>query len=72
MAQDIFAPKTSFDIGYERPQQGGVDNTEKIKADVQAMSLGAQAKAVQGQAALERAEAGLIQSRSIENFLNSW
>ena len=62
MAQDIFAPKTSFDIGYERPQQGVVDNTEKIKADFQAMSLGAQAKAVQGQAALERAEAGLIQS----------
>ena len=62
MAQDIFAPKTSFDIGFERPQQGVVDNTEKIRSDFQAMSLGAQAKAVQGQAALERTQAGALQA----------
>ena len=62
MAQDIFAPKTSFDIGFERPQQGVVDNTEKIRSDFQAMSLGAQAKAVQGQAALERTQASALQS----------
>ena len=62
MAQDIFAPKTSFDIGFERPQQGVVDNTEKIRSDFQAMSLDAQAKAVQGQAALERTQASALQS----------
>ncbi len=62
MAQDIFAPKTSFDIGFERPQQGVVDNTEKIRSDFQALSLGAQAKAVQGQAALERTQASALQS----------
>lgn len=53
MAQDIFAPKTSFDIGYEKPQQGVTDNTAKIAADFEAMALGAQARAVQGQAQLE-------------------
>tara|TARA_R100001443_G_scaffold3451_3_gene10753 strand:+ start:19747 stop:22476 length:2730 start_codon:yes stop_codon:yes gene_type:complete len=53
MTQDIFAPKSSFNIGFEQPQEGVVDNTEKIKSDFQAMSLGAQAKAVQGQASLE-------------------
>ena len=62
MAQDIFAPKTSFDIGYERPQEGVVDNTEKIKADFMTMALGAQAKSVQGQAMIENTQAGLLQS----------
>ena len=56
MAQDIFAPKSSFNIGFEKPQEGVVDNTEKMKADFQAMSLGAQAKAVQGQASFERSQ----------------
>lgn len=56
MAQDIFAPKSSFNIGFEKPQEGVVDNTEKMKSDFQAMSLGAQARAVQGQASLERSQ----------------
>jgi len=56
MAQDIFAPKSSFNIGFEKPQQGVVDNTEKMKSDFQAMSLGAQARAVQGQASFERSQ----------------
>ena len=55
MAQDIFAPKTSFDIAFERPQEPVKDNTAKIKADFQAMALNSQARAVQGQAAYESA-----------------
>ena len=49
MAQDIFAPKSSFDIAFERPQEPVKDNTAKIKADFQAMALNSQARAIQGQ-----------------------
>lgn len=55
MAQDIFAPKSSFDIAFERPQEPVKDNTAKIRSDFQAMALNSQARAVQGQAAYESA-----------------
>lgn len=55
MAQDIFAPKSSFDIAFERPQEPVKDNTAKIKADFQAMALNSQARAIQGQTQYESA-----------------
>ena len=55
MAQDIFAPKSSFDIAFERPQEPVRDNTAKIRSDFQAMALNSQARAVQGQTQYESA-----------------
>ena len=55
MAQDIFAPKSSFDIAFERPQEPVKDNTAKIRSDFQEMHLNSPARAVQGQAAYESA-----------------
>ncbi len=55
MAQDIFAPKSSFDIAFERPQEPVKDNTAKIRSDFQAMALNSQARAVQGQTQYESA-----------------
>ena len=53
MAQDIFAPKSSFDIAYERPLEPVRDNTAKIRTDFQAMAIGAEARAVSAQANVE-------------------
>ena len=55
MAQDIFAPKSSFDIAFERPQEPVKDNTAKIRSDFQAMALNSQARAIQGQTQYESA-----------------
>ena len=55
MAQDIFAPKSSFDIAFERPQEPVRDNTAKIRSDFQAMALNSQARAIQGQTQYESA-----------------
>lgn len=55
MAQDIFAPKSSFDIAFERPQEAVKDNTAKIRSDFQAMALNSQARAIQGQTQYESA-----------------
>ena len=77
MAQDIFAPKSSFDIAFERPQEAVKDNTAKIRSDFQAMALNSQARAVQGQAAYESAvfsgiNAGIsIAGDGIKAFQNS-
>lgn len=77
MAQDIFAPKSSFDIAFERPQEPVKDNTAKIRADFQAMALNSQARAIQGQTQYESAvfsgiNAGLsITGDGIQAFQNS-
>lgn len=77
MAQDIFAPKSSFDIAFERPQEPVRDNTAKIRADFQAMALNSQARAIQGQTQYESAvfkglNAGIsIAGDGIEAFQNS-
>ena len=77
MAQDIFAPKSSFDIAFERPQEAVKDNTAKIKADFQAMALNSQARAIQGQTQYESAvfsgiNAGIsIAGDGIKAFQNS-
>ena len=55
MAQDIFAPKSSFDIAFERPQEPVKDNTAKIRSDFQSMALNSQARAIQGQTQYESA-----------------
>lgn len=55
MAQDIFAPKSSFDIAFERPQEPVQDNTAKIRSDFQSMALNSQARAIQGQTQYESA-----------------
>ncbi len=77
MAQDIFAPKSSFDIAFERPQEPVRDNTAKIRSDFQAMALNSQARAIQGQTQYESAvfkglNAGIsIAGDGIEAFQNS-
>ena len=77
MAQDIFAPKSSFDIAFERPQEPVQDNTAKVRSDFQAMALNSQARAIQGQAQVEGAvfsgiNAGLsIAGDGIEAYQNA-
>jgi len=56
MAQDLFAPKAAFDIGYEQPIEPAVDNTEKIRTDFERMALQSEAKAIRAEAAVESAE----------------
>lgn len=77
MAQDIFAPKSSFDIAFERPQEPVQDNTAKVRSDFQAMALNSQSRAIQGQAQVEGAvfsgiNAGLsIAGDGIEAYQNA-
>jgi len=77
MAQDIFAPKSSFDIAFERPQEPVKDNTAKIRSDFQSMALNSQARAIQGQTQYESAvfsgiNAGIsIAGDSVEAYQNA-
>ncbi len=77
MAQDIFAPKSSFDIAFERPQKPVKDNTAKIRSDFQSMALNSQARAIQGQTQYESAvfsgiDAGIsIAGDSVEAYQNA-
>jgi hypothetical protein len=77
MAQDIFAPKSSFDIAFERPQEPVKDNTAKIRSDFQSMALNSQARAIQGQTQYESAvfsgiNAGLkIAGTGVEAYQNA-
>lgn len=56
MAQDLFAPKSAFEIGYQQPIEPAVDNTEKIRTDFERMALQSEAKAIRAEAAVESAE----------------
>ena len=60
MAQDIFAPKSSFDIGYERPVARPVaDERGKTRADFEAMANNAQAAQIKAQTQVDRAKFGI-------------
>ena len=56
MAQDIFAPKSSFDIGYERPVARPVaDDRGKTQAEFEAMANDAQAAQIRAQTQVDKA-----------------
>lgn len=56
MAQDIFAPKSSFDIGYERPVARPVaDDRGKTQAEFEAMANDAQAAQIRSQTQVDKA-----------------
>jgi len=56
---DIFAPKTSFNIGYERPVAQPVeDKRGETQAKFQAMANQVQASAIRAQTQVERAKMG--------------
>lgn len=60
MAQDIFAPKSSFDIGYERPVARPVeDERGKTRGDFEAMANNAQAAQIKAQTQVDRAKFGI-------------
>lgn len=60
MAQDIFAPKSSFDIGYERPvAQPVADERGKTRGDFEAMANNAQAAQIKAQTQVDRAKFGI-------------
>ena len=55
MAQDIFAPKSSFDIGYERPVARPVaDDRGKTQAEFEAMANDAQAAQIRAQTQVDK------------------
>ncbi len=60
MAQDIFAPKSSFDIGYERPvARPTADDRGKTAADFEAKANNATASAIKAQTQVDSAKAGI-------------
>jgi hypothetical protein len=56
MAQDLFAPRSAFQIGYEQPIQPAVDNTEKVRTDFEQMALRSEAKQIRAESTLENVE----------------
>ena len=56
MAQDMYAPKSAFNIGYEQPLQAVEDRTEQISTDFQRMALRSEAKAINTEATVQRAD----------------
>lgn len=57
MAQDIFAPKSSFDIGYERPVARPVaDDRGKTQAEFEAMANDAQAAQIRAQTQVDKTD----------------
>jgi hypothetical protein len=60
MAQDIFAPKSSFNIGYERPVAQPVeDKRGETQAKFQQMANEVQAAQVRAQGQIDRAKLGM-------------
>lgn len=60
MAQDIFAPKSSFNIGYERPVAQPVeDKRGETQAKFQQMSNEVQAAQIRAQGQVDRAKLGM-------------
>lgn len=60
MAQDIFAPKSSFNIGYERPVAQPVeDKRGETQAKFQQMSNEVQAAQIRAQGQIDRAKLGM-------------
>jgi hypothetical protein len=60
MAQDIFAPKSSFDIGYERPVAQPVgDERGRTRGEFEAMANNAQAAQIRAQTQVDRAKFGI-------------
>jgi hypothetical protein len=61
MAQDIFAPKSSFNIGYERPVAQPVeDKRGETQAKFQAMANDIQASQIRAQTQVDRAKMGIF------------
>lgn len=61
MAQDIFAPKSSFNIGYERPVAQPVEDTRgETQAKFQQMANEVQASQIRAQGQIDRAKLGLF------------
>ena len=56
MAQDMYAPKSAFNIGYEQPLEAVEDRTEQISTDFQRMALRSEAKAINTEATVQRAD----------------
>ena len=56
MAQDMYAPKSAFQIGYEQPLEAVEDRTEQISTDFQRMALRSEAKAINTEATVQRAD----------------
>lgn len=57
MAQDIFAPKSSFNIGYERPVAQPVeDKTGETRAKFEAMQANIQAAQIRAQTQVDRSK----------------
>lgn len=60
MAQDIFAPKSSFNIGYERPVAQPIeDKRGETQAKFQQMSNEVQAAQIRAQSQVDRAKLGM-------------
>ena len=67
---DIFAPKTSFNIGYERVVSQPVeDKRGETQAKFQAMANQVQASAIRAQTQVERAKMG-AESAKIQGYGN--
>ena len=61
MAQDIFAPKSSFNIGYERVVSQPVeDKTGETQAKFQQMANEVQAQQIRAQTAVDNAKMGIV------------
>ena len=63
MAQDIFAPKSSFNIGYERPVARPVEDTRgETQAKFQAMSNEMEAAQIRSQTQVDKAKSGIART----------